>query len=158
MIIPEQRGPVHILLIEDNEADIRLTKEVFAESSLPTRITVARDGEQALAALRGQDRYLGVGRVDLVLLDLNLPRRDGREVLAEIRADPALADLPVIVLTTSRSEQDIARTYQLHANSYVCKPVDLPQFIEAVKTIEDFWLKLARLPRGGDQRRGAAQP
>ncbi len=157
MIIPEQRGPVHILLIEDNEADIRLTKEVFAESSLPTRITVARDGEQALAALRGQDRYLGVGRVDLVLLDLNLPRRDGREVLAEIRADPALADLPVIVLTTSRSEQDIARTYQLHANSYVCKPVDLPQFIEAVKTIEDFWLKLARLP-GRRRAPRSAQP
>jgi chemotaxis family two-component system response regulator Rcp1 len=140
---------VETLLIEDNEADIRLTREVFADGRVLNNLSVVRDGEEATAFLRRRPPYEDAPRPDLVLLDLNLPRKDGREVLAEIKADDDLRLIPVVVLTTSRAEADVLRSYELHANCYIVKPVDLGQFIAAVRSIEDFWLKLVRLPPAG---------
>ncbi len=139
---------VEILLVEDNPADVRLTREVLKEGAegLRHRLHVVEDGTQALAFLRREEGYRGVPRPDLILLDLNLPRKDGREVLEEIKADPDLCSIPVVVLTTSRSEEDVLRSYQLHANCYVTKPVDLDQFLEVVQTIRAFWLQVVRLP------------
>ncbi len=139
---------VEILLVEDNPADVRLTREALREGAggLRHRLHVVEDGVQALAFLRREAGYWEVPRPDLILLDLNLPRKDGREVLQEIKADPELRSIPVVVLTTSRSEEDVLRSYQLHANCYVTKPVDLDQFLEVVRRIEAFWLGVARLP------------
>jgi chemotaxis family two-component system response regulator Rcp1 len=135
-----------VLLVEDNEADIRLTREVLAEGRYSNRLNVARDGEEALAYLRRQGIYANAPRPNLILLDLNLPRKDGREVLAEIKSDPELKRIPVVILTTSRAEADIVQTYGLHANCYIVKPVDLGQFIDVIRSIEDFWLRVVRTP------------
>jgi CheY-like chemotaxis protein len=138
--------PLEILLVEDNPADVRLTQEAFREGKIRNTFAVARDGVEAMEFLRGQGKFAGVTRPDLILLDLNLPRKDGREVLAEIKADPALMRIPVVVLTTSQAEMDIVKSYNLHANCYVVKPVDLDQFIEVIKSIDNFWLSAVTLP------------
>ena len=137
---------VEILLVEDNPGDIRLTQEVFREGRLANRLHIVRDGVAALAHLRREGPYAQVARPDLILLDLNLPRKDGRELLAEIKADPALRRIPVVVLTTSSADQDICKAYDLHANCYLTKPVELDEFIAVVRSIEDFWLALVKLP------------
>lgn len=134
--------PIEILLVEDNPADVRLTQEALREGKVKNRLTVARDGEEALTYLRDPSST----RPDLILLDLNLPRRDGREVLAEVKSDPRLKTIPVVVLTTSAAEVDILKTYSLHANCYITKPVDLEQFITVVKSIDEFWLAIVKLP------------
>jgi two-component system, chemotaxis family, response regulator Rcp1 len=138
--------PIDILLVEDNEADVRLTLEVLADSKVRNNIIVAKDGVEALSCLRRQGRFKGMRRPDLVLLDLNLPIKDGREVLAEIKSEPDLQSIPVVVLTTSKAEEDILRTYKLHANCFITKPVDLEQFVTVVNYIEDFWLAIVKLP------------
>ena len=139
--------PLEILLVEDNPADVRLTKEAFREGKILNNLVVAKDGVEAMDVLRGGGKFAGTPRPDLILLDLNLPRKDGREVLAEIKSDPALMRIPVVVLTTSRAESDVLKTYNLHANCYVVKPVDLDQFISVVKSIDNFWLTAVTLPR-----------
>ncbi len=138
--------PVEILLVEDNPGDIRLTREALGEAKVRNNLHVATDGVEAMAFLRQQAPYANAARPDLVLLDLNLPRKDGREVLQEIKADPALRYLPVVVLTTSSAERDILESYQLYANCYITKPVDLDQFLKVVTSIEDFWLTIVKLP------------
>ena len=138
--------PVEILLVEDNPGDVRLTREALREGKVHNVLHVARDGVEALRFLRREDEYADAVRPDLILLDLNLPRKDGREVLQDVKADPALRNIPVVVLTSSQAEQDIARAYDLHANCYVTKPVDLDQFIHVVRTIEDFWFTIVKLP------------
>ena len=135
-----------ILLVEDNPADVRLTMEAMRESKMHNRVTVVSDGEQALDYLRRRGRYAAATRPDLVLLDLNLPKKDGREVLQEIKAIEDLRRIPVVVLTTSKAEEDIFRTYDLHANCYITKPADLDRFIEVVQLIEGFWLRVVSLP------------
>jgi two-component system, chemotaxis family, response regulator Rcp1 len=139
-------GAVEILLVEDNPADARLTREVFEGGRLTTHLNVVADGEEALAFLRREGRYAESPRPKLVLLDLNLPRKDGREVLQELKADPSLSRIPVIVLTTSAAEADILHSYDLQANCFITKPLDLDEFFEVVRAIEDFWLTTARLP------------
>jgi two-component system, chemotaxis family, response regulator Rcp1 len=139
--------PIDILLVEDNPGDVRLTIEALHESKVRNNLHVARDGVEALAFLRREGAHANAVRPDLILLDLNLPRKDGREVLAEIKADAGLHTIPVVILTTSRAEQDVVRTYELQANCYITKPVDLDQFITVVKSIEDFWLTIVTLPR-----------
>lgn len=137
---------VEVLLVEDNAGDVRLTTEAIRESGLRINLSVAEDGEDAMAFLHREGRYANAPRPDLILLDLNLPKKDGREVLGEIKSDPGLKRIPVIVLTTSSSERDIQMTYELHANCYVTKSMDLDQFDHVIKTIEDFWLKIVKLP------------
>jgi CheY-like chemotaxis protein len=139
-------GPIEILLVEDNPGDVRLTVEALKEGKIHNRMSVVADGEAALSFLRREGVYGDAPRPDLVLLDLNLPRKDGREVLAEIKVDPELKRIPVVVLTTSKAEEDILRTYNLHANCYITKPVDLDQFIMVVKSIEAFWFSVVSLP------------
>lgn len=138
--------PIEILLVEDNPGDVRLTQEALAEAKVRNNLAVARDGVEALSYLRREAPFEDATRPDLVLLDLNLPRKDGREVLAEIKADPLLRRLPVVVLTTSTAEKDVFETYDLHANCYITKPVDLDQFVGIVTSIEDFWLTIVKLP------------
>jgi two-component system, chemotaxis family, response regulator Rcp1 len=138
--------PVEILLVEDNPGDVRLTREALKEGKVNNNLYVANDGVEALRFLRREDEHHGAVRPDLILLDLNLPRKDGREVLAEIKADPSLRLIPVVILTSSQAEQDIVRAYDLHANCYVSKPVDLDQFITVVKSIENFWFSIVKLP------------
>jgi two-component system, chemotaxis family, response regulator Rcp1 len=146
MMAPPASAPIDILLVEDNPGDVRLTKEALSDAKVLNRLTVAVDGLEALAALRREGRFANAPRPDIILLDLNLPRKDGRAVLAEIKKDPDLRRIPVIVLTTSKAEEDVLRTYDLHANCYIPKPLDLEQFITVVKSIEDFWFTVARLP------------
>jgi two-component system, chemotaxis family, response regulator Rcp1 len=138
--------PIDILLVEDNPGDVRLTMEALKEGKVHNRLSVATDGVEALAFLRQEGRHAGAPRPDVILLDLNLPKKDGREVLAEIKTDERLCRIPVVILTTSKAEEDILRSYELHANCYVTKPVDLEQFITVVKSIEDFWFSIVRLP------------
>ena len=138
--------PVEILLVEDNPGDVRLTREALREGKVRNNLSVAADGVEAIAYLRKEGEYADAVRPDLILLDLNLPRKDGREVLKEIKADPALRHIPVVVLTSSQAEEDIVRAYDLHANCYVTKPVDLDQFIRVVESIEDFWFSIVKLP------------
>ena len=138
--------PLDILLVEDNPADVRLTREAFHEGKILNNLMVAKDGVEAMEFLHRRGQYAGAARPDLILLDLNLPRKDGREVLAEIKSDPALMRIPVVVLTTSRAEMDIIKSYNLHANCYVVKPVDLDQFINVIKSIDHFWLTAVTLP------------
>lgn len=140
---------INVLLVEDDPGDVLMTREAFDEY-LHNRLDVVNDGAAALAYLRGEDPYTGAPRPDLILLDLNLPRRDGREVLAEVKADPDLRHIPVIVLTTSQAEEDVLRSYQLHANAYVTKPVDFEGFIEAIKQIDHFFVSVVQLPSGRD--------
>jgi CheY-like chemotaxis protein len=144
--VPLLESGWEILLVEDNPADVLLTREAFRESRHVTRISVAEDGEAALRFLRKQGKYANERRPDLILLDLNLPRKDGRELLAELKADPNLRQIPVIVLTTSSAEQDVDTAYELHANCYLTKPLDINEFLRKVRSIEDFWLTVVRLP------------
>ena len=141
--------PIEILLVEDNPGDVRLTIEALKEDKVLNHLSVARDGVEAMAFLRHEGQYADAPRPDLVLLDLNLPKKDGRVVLEEIKRDPDLRRIPVVVLTTSQAEQDIVKSYDLYANCYVTKPVDLHQFISAVKSIEDFWFTIVKLPPNG---------
>ena len=146
MFTTTANAPIDILLVEDNPGDVRLTREALHDAKVLNTLTVAVDGVEALAALRREGRFADAPRPDIILLDLNLPRKDGREVLAEIKEDPSLRRIPVVVLTTSKAEEDVLRTYNLHANCYISKPVDLEQFITVVKSIEDFWFTVVRLP------------
>jgi chemotaxis family two-component system response regulator Rcp1 len=137
---------IEILLVEDNPGDVRLTREALKDGKIINKLHVAEDGVEALAFLRREGKYHNAVRPELILLDLNLPKKDGREVLAEIKADVALKRIPVVILTSSAAEQDIVKSYNLHANCYVTKPVDLDQFINVVKSIEHFWLSVVKLP------------
>jgi CheY-like chemotaxis protein len=137
---------VKILLIEDNPGDVRLTLEAFKEGKVRNKIYVVNDGVEALAFLHREGKYTDMPRPDVILLDLNLPRKDGRQVLEEIKKDPNLTRIPVVILTTSQAEQDVLQTYSLHANCYITKPVELEQFITVVKSIETFWLNVVKLP------------
>ena len=139
---------IEILLVEDNPGDARLTIEAMREAKMSNRIHVAEDGVEAMEFLRNQGRFKDSPRPDLILLDLNLPKKDGRAVLAEVKTDPALRRIPVVVLTTSRAEEDVLKAYDLHANAYVTKPVDLTQFMKIVAQIEEFWIKVVVLPKG----------
>jgi two-component system, chemotaxis family, response regulator Rcp1 len=138
--------PVEILLIEDNPGDARLALEAIREAKVHNHLTWVADGIEAVAYLRKEGKYSDALRPDLILLDLNLPKKDGREVLADIKADPALRRIPVVVLTTSQAEEDIIKAYNLNANCYISKPVDLDQFIKIVQSIESFWLTIVKLP------------
>lgn len=139
-------NPVDILLVEDNPGDVRLIKEALRDGKLRSTLHVVPDGVEAMAFMRQAGQYVHAPRPDLILLDLNLPKKDGREVLAELKADEGLRPIPVIVLTSSQAEQDILKTYGLNANCYIAKPADLDQFLRAVKAIEDFWLAIVKLP------------
>jgi CheY-like chemotaxis protein len=137
---------MEILLVEDNPGDVRLTQEALRDGDRPVRLQVVVDGEAALSYLRREDGYQDAPRPDLILLDLNLPKRDGRQVLEDVKSDPNLRQIPVVILTTSRAEQDIVAAYNLYANCYIQKPVDLNQFLNIVRAIEDFWLTIVALP------------
>ncbi len=138
--------PVDILLVEDNLGDVRLTQEALKEAKVLNNLWVVPDGVEAMAFLNQEGEYIDAARPDVILLDLNLPRKDGREVLAEIKVDPRFRRIPVVILTTSSADQDILKAYDLHANCYITKPVDLEQFIEVVRSIEDFWLTIVTFP------------
>jgi chemotaxis family two-component system response regulator Rcp1 len=138
--------PIEILLVEDNPGDIRLTREALRDGKIYNNLYVTRDGVEAMAFLRKTDQYIHAPRPDLILLDLNLPRKGGHEVLAEVKTDENLRRIPVVILTTSQAEEDIIKTYDLHVNCYITKPVDLDQFVKIVKSIEDFWLTIVKLP------------
>ena len=140
--------PIEILLVEDNPGDADLAREALSDSKLKNNLSVVGDGEEAMAFLRKQGKYAAEPRPDLVLLDLNLPKKDGRQVLAEVKADDDLKRIPVVILTTSRAEEDVLKTYNLHANCYIAKPIDFSQFLKVVKSIEDFWLSIVVLPDG----------
>ncbi len=139
--------PIEILLIEDNPGDVDLTKEALQDAKVRNRLHVVDDGAKAVDFLYKKGEYADVPRPDIILLDLNLPKKDGRQVLEEIKADPQLAEIPVVILTTSQAEEDIIRSYQLHANCYITKPVDFKQFMHVVKSIEEFWLTVVKLPK-----------
>lgn len=145
-MMPAVAPEFEILLVEDNPADVLLTREAFSESKIRHRLWCVPDGEEALRFLRHTGEYTDAPRPDVMLLDLNLPKKDGREILADIKEDPALREIPVIVLTTSEAEQDIFRAYKLHANCYLTKPIDVDEFIDKIRSIEDFWLSVVRLP------------
>jgi chemotaxis family two-component system response regulator Rcp1 len=142
-----QAQPIEILLVEDSPGDVELTADVLQEAKVLNHLSVARDGVEALAFLRRADPHADAPRPDLILLDLNLPKKDGWRVLQEIKADPGLRRIPVVVLTTSQDEQDVFRSYDLHANCYITKPVKLDEFIAVIRSIESFWLTIVRLPR-----------
>jgi CheY-like chemotaxis protein len=148
-MIAEEVRVINVLLVEDDPGDVLMTREAF-EEYLDNRLDVVSDGAEALAYLRREGEFRDAPRPDLVLLDLNLPRRDGREVLAEVKADPELQHIPVIVLTTSKADEDVLRSYQLHANAYVTKPVDFDGFIEAIKQIDHFFVSVVQLPSSSD--------
>jgi two-component system, chemotaxis family, response regulator Rcp1 len=140
-------APIEVLLVEDSVGDVRLTREAFKDARVHINLHVAVDGDDAMSFLKRERQYADAARPDLILLDLNLPKKDGREVLKEIKESPTLAIIPVVILTTSASEADILRTYQLHANCYITKPVDLEGFLRVVKSIDTFWLSVVKLPR-----------
>ncbi len=144
---PSIGKPIEILLVEDNPGDVRLTREALSESKIRNRISVVPDGEEAMAFLRREGKYEDAPRPDLILLDLNMPRKDGREVLTEVKRNPEFKRIPVVILTSSSAEQDIVQSYNLHANAYVTKPVGFEQFVSVVKQVEDFWLEVVKLPR-----------
>jgi CheY-like chemotaxis protein len=144
--VRDRSEPIEVLLVEDDPGDVLMTKEAFADYKIANRLSVVTNGEDAIAYMRKQGRYADVTTPDLVLLDLNLPRRDGREVLLEIKGDPDLRRIPVVVLTTSEAEEDVLAAYNLHANAYVRKPVDFDQFVAAVRAIDDFFITVVRLP------------
>ena len=138
--------PIEILLVEDSPSDAEFTAEALKEAKVRNHLSLVEDGVQAMEFLRRQGKYAQAPRPDLIMLDLNLPRKDGREVLAELKADASLKMIPVVVLTTSRAEEDVLRAYQLHANCYITKPVDFQQFLNVVRSIESFWLFVVTLP------------
>ncbi len=138
---------VEILLVEDNPGDVRLTQEAMKDGKMRNNLSVARDGVEAMAFLRHEGEFKDAPRPDVVLLDLNLPKKDGREVLAEIKADPDLRRIPVVVLTSSKADEDIASSYDSHANCYVTKPGDLEQFMEVIRSVEGFWVQIVKLPK-----------
>ncbi|WP_018500417.1 response regulator [Parafrankia discariae] len=138
--------PVEVLLVEDDPGDVLMTREAFEDHKLKNNLNVVSDGVEALAYLRGEEPYTNAPRPDLILLDLNLPRRDGRQVLAEVKADERLRRIPIVVLTTSEAEEDVLRSYDLHANAYITKPVDFERFVAVVRQIDDFFITVARLP------------
>lgn len=142
----EQVPPAEILLVEDNPGDVRLVQEALRESKIINQVYAVSDGQEALAFLRKQGCYANATRPDMILLDLNLPRKDGREVLSEIKADPDLRRIPVVIVTSSKAEEDILRSYNHHANCYITKPLDLDKFVKVVKAIEDFWVSIVKLP------------
>jgi CheY-like chemotaxis protein len=144
----KSNGPVEILLVEDNPGDERLTREALKEGKVYSNLYWVKDGVEALEFLRRKGRYAESPRPDIILLDLNLPKKDGREVLQEIKTDDNLKRIPVVILTTSKAEEDVLKTYNLHANCYVTKPVDLEKFIVVIKSIDAFWLTVATLPNG----------
>lgn len=139
--------PIEILLVEDNPGDVRLAVEALRDGKVANRLHIVEDGVEAMSFLRREGRYADVPRPDLILLDLNLPRKDGREVLAEIKQDADLKRIPVVILTSSAAEQDVVQAYNLYANCYIVKPIDLDQFLKVVRSIEDFWLIVATLPQ-----------
>ena len=139
---------VDILLVEDNEGDARLAKEAMRDSKIRNTLHHVADGEEAMAFLRNEGKYAKVPRPDLILLDLNLPKKDGRQVLAEIKDDESLKRIPVVILTVSSAEEDVLKAYNLHANCYITKPIDLDQFMKVVRSVEDFWLTIVKLPNG----------
>jgi CheY-like chemotaxis protein len=141
--------PIDILLVEDNPGDARLAVEAFREGKVRNEIHLAADGVEAMDFLRRKGKHKAAPRPDLILLDLNLPKKDGREVLAEIKADERLRRIPVVVLTVSKAEEDVLQTYNLHANCFITKPIDLDQFFRVVRAIEEFWLSIVRLPSDG---------
>ena len=138
--------PVEILLVEDNQGDARLAIEAMDDSKIKNNLVWVKDGVEAMEYLRKEGEYKNASRPDLILLDLNMPRKDGREVLAEVKSDDNLKSIPVVILTVSKAEEDIIKSYDLHANCYVTKPLDLEQFIHVVKSIEDFWFSIVKLP------------
>lgn len=142
--------PIQILLVEDNPADARLAVEALKDSKVHNNLHHVEDGVEAIRFVRRQQEFAHAPRPDLILLDLNLPRKDGREVLAEIKEDPKLRHIPVVVLTASEAERDLIRSYDLHANAYVVKPLDLDRFVEVVRSIENFWFVIVKLPRFSD--------
>jgi len=144
--ITQQKHSFDILLVEDNPGDVFLTQEAFREGQFEHRLSIVEDGEEASQFLRQQGRYGQAPRPDIILLDLNLPRKDGRELLAEIKDDPSLRHIPVIVLTTSDAYQDVWRAYKLHANCYLTKPIEVEEFLQKVRSVEEFWLTVVRLP------------
>jgi two-component system, chemotaxis family, response regulator Rcp1 len=144
--------PITILLVEDNPGDADLAREALENSKFNNNLQVVDDGEKAMAYLHREGAYRDAPRPDLILLDLNLPKKDGRQVLAEIKVDPELMRIPVVILTTSRAEEDVLRTYNLHANCYITKPIDLNQFLHVVRSIEDFWMSIVVLPPSGAGR------
>jgi two-component system, chemotaxis family, response regulator Rcp1 len=140
--------PMEVLLVEDSAGDVRLTREALKDAKVHVHLQVASDGIEAMAFLKREGQHVNTPRPDLILLDLNLPKKDGRQVLEEIKQDPSLKSIPVVILTTSASEADILRSYLLHANCYITKPVDLNGFLDVVKSIDNFWLSVVKLPRG----------
>jgi chemotaxis family two-component system response regulator Rcp1 len=146
-LIGSDAEPIEVLLVEDSPGDVRLTREAFKDAKVHINLHVATDGIEAMAFLGCKGEYAGVPRPDLILLDLNLPKKDGREVLEEIKNSPALKSIPVVILTTSDSEQDILRSYRLHANCYITKPVGLDGFLKVVHSIDSFWLSVVKLPK-----------
>ncbi len=137
---------IDILLVEDNPGDVRLTREALKDAKVLNDVHVVQDGVEAMQFLHREGKFVNVPTPDMILLDLNLPRKDGREVLAEVKADPKLKRIPVVILTTSKADEDIIRTYNLHANAYITKPVDLNRFIEIIHTLEEFWFSIVKLP------------
>lgn len=144
--------PLHVLMVEDSPSDADLAMQALHDAKVHVEIDVVEDGEQAMAYLHQKGQYADAGRPDLILLDLNLPKKDGREVLAEVRANADLTAIPVVILTTSEDEEDVLKAYQLHASAYVTKPVDFEQFIKVVKTIDDFWFTVVKLPPNPHRR------
>jgi CheY-like chemotaxis protein len=141
-----QASPIRILLVEDNPGDVRLTKEILRDAKIANELQVVNDGEQAMELLAADGADADPPPADLILLDLNLPRKDGREVLSDLQADPQLRRIPVVVLTTSSADQDVLRSYDLNANCYITKPIDFDEFISVVRSIEAFWLSVVRVP------------
>ena len=148
--MPDRNGnfirPIEILLVEDSPADVRLTKEALKEEKVHVNLSVVGDGVEAMRFLRKEGSFANAARPDLILLDLNIPKKDGREVLEEIKSDVSLKIIPIVILTVSKSEEDVLKTYNLHANCYITKPLDLEQFSRVVKSIKDFWLTIVKLP------------
>ncbi len=148
MMTGTELKPVEILLVEDNPGDIRLAQEGLREAKILNNLHVVKDGDEAVAFLHREGPYKNAPRPNIILLDLNLPKKNGREVLQEIKQNPALRQIPVVILTSSKAEEDIAKSYDLHANCYVCKPLDLDRFLQIIKAFEAFWLTVVELPVG----------
>jgi len=145
-MLAEAVRPIEVLLVEDDEGDVLMTREALDEGKVLNRLNVVGDGVEAIAYLRGKKGYENATRPDLILLDLNLPKRDGRQVLADVKGDPDLRRIPIVVLTTSEAEEDVLRSYDLHANAYVTKPVDFDRFVEVIRQIDEFFISVVRLP------------